>query len=154
MQSKNSDQGKKHITSMTDPVASYLEDTALREAVAESKAHPENSYPRPERKPREKQKPKPSAKVHDLRLHMTIADNDLKTKLGQADKFLLKQDQVRVTIQLRGRERGRPASGMALMGKVIEALAEHGTPNQPPKHNEAGGQITVMIRSTYKPQKA
>lgn len=100
--------------------------------------------PRAPRQP--KQQKAHQSKVHDIRLHLNIAEHDLNTKLGQVQKFLAKRDQVRVTVQLRGRERGRPESGLELLRSVVERVAEFGTPNAEPKVNPSNpGNIAIVF---------
>lgn len=88
----------------------------------------------PERAPRPAKQPKAhQSKVHDIRLHLNIAEHDLGVKLAAVQKFLAKRDQVRVTVQLRGRERGRPQGGVDLLNDFIERVGEVGAPASPPK---------------------
>lgn len=98
----------------------------------------------PERAPRPPKQPKAhQSKVHDIRLHMNIAEHDLGVKLAAVQKFLGKRDQVRVTVQLRGRERGRPQSGLDLLNGFIERVGDIGAPAAPPK--VSGPNIIVIF---------
>lgn len=67
-----------------------------------------------------------------LRLHMTIASHDLERKLHQAEQALAKGEQVRVQLQLKGREKGRTASAATwLTTHVTGPLDEISTLNKP-----------------------
>ena len=43
--------------------------------------------------------------IKEVHLKVNISDHDLNTKITRAKKFLLKGDKVKITVQLRGRER-------------------------------------------------
>lgn len=76
-------------------------------------------------------KPKPT-KVMTLRLHLNIAENDLNRKLAQALKALSKGEQVRVQLQLKGREKSRTQFALDRFNEIIEPLTESGTLNKQP----------------------
>jgi translation initiation factor IF-3 len=83
-------------------------------------------------------------KVHDIRLHLNIAEHDLGIKLNQVKKFLAKHDQVRVTVQLLGREKSRPGSGLEFLTDIITKLEDYGTPaNQPNLKNISNISVTL-----------
>jgi translation initiation factor IF-3 len=64
---------------------------------------------------------------------MTIAEHDLARKLVQATKALDKGEQVRVQLQLKGREKSRPQSAVEwLNGHVLTPLSGISTLNKPP----------------------
>jgi translation initiation factor IF-3 len=83
-------------------------------------------------RPVKEKKPQKKHKLHDIRLHTNIGDNDLKVKLKQVESFLSKKDQVRITVQLRGREKSRPQSGLDFINKIIEQLEHIGKPQTMP----------------------
>jgi len=71
-------------------------------------------------------------KLHDIRLHLNIAPHDLEIKIKHVEQFLAKKEQVRVTLQLLGRERSRPQSGVDFMMGVINRLSDYGTAQKLP----------------------
>lgn len=73
-----------------------------------------------------------SHKLHELRIGVRIADHDLNIKLKQASKWLTNKEQVRFTVQLKGREKGRPEQAMEMFQKIVKALETVGTPTGAP----------------------
>lgn len=74
-------------------------------------------------------------KLHDIRLHTNIADHDLQIKVKQIETFLHKKDQVRITVQLRGREKSRPQSGLDFLLEILEKLTDYGKAQTSPTVN-------------------
>lgn len=80
-----------------------------------------------------KQKKKTEAKkqrasvseTKEIRMGLSIDDHDLEVKAGHAKKFLAKNQKVKVTIKLRGRERGKAPMAHQLLSKFSELC---GTP--------------------------
>jgi translation initiation factor IF-3 len=70
--------------------------------------------------------------LHELRIGVRIADHDLNIKLKQAEKWLVKKEQVRFTVQLKGREKGRPEQAFQMFQKIVKALENCGTPTGNP----------------------
>ena len=71
-------------------------------------------------------------KVHELRLGVRIADHDLNIKLKQAAKWLQAQEQVKVSVSLKGREQGRPELALQLLKTIVDKLADYGSPANTP----------------------
>ena len=71
-------------------------------------------------------------KVHELRLGVRIAEHDLNIKVKQAAKWLQAQQQVKVSVTLKGREQGRPELAFQLLKTIVEKLQEYGTPANNP----------------------
>lgn len=86
-----------------------------------------------------------SHKLHELRIGVRIADHDLNIKLKQATKWLTNKEQVRFTVQLKGREKGRPQQAMEMFQKIIKGLENVGTPTGQPTADK------LMI--TFNPKK-
>lgn len=87
-----------------------------------------------------------SNKLHELRIGVRIADHDLNIKLKQAQKWLTKKEQVKFTIQLRGREKGRPEQAIEMFQRIVKALESFGTPTGNP-HPE-------KLSLTFNPKKS
>lgn len=71
--------------------------------------------------------------LKEVRTSLNIDDNDLKTKVNNAIKFLKTGDKVKITIRFKGREMTHPKLGEKLMMKFIEACAEFGSAEKPSK---------------------
>jgi len=61
------------------------------------------------------------------KFHLNIADNDRDRKIKDIIKWLQSKKQVRVQIDLRGRERGKPELGIEMLEKIHEQISEYGT---------------------------
>lgn len=56
--------------------------------------------------------------------------------MKQAEKFLKKKTQVKVTVVMYGRQLNHPERGFVMLQKVMEALKDFGTPaNKPTPKN-------------------
>lgn len=63
--------------------------------------------------------------MKEVKFRPNIGSNDYETKLRQIQKFLLKEgEQVRVTVQFRGRENAHKDRGIDLLGQVTRAFKE------------------------------
>lgn len=87
-----------------------------------------------------------SNKVHELRLTVRIAEHDLGIKMKQASKWLQGKGQVKISIQLKGRERGRPELAFELLKKIVDMLSDYGSPANMPSRGKY--QITFNPKST------
>lgn len=56
------------------------------------------------KKDQEKKQKAMIQKVKEIKFHVSIADNDLKTKVEHAKKFIADNCKVKITLELRGRE--------------------------------------------------
>jgi len=65
--------------------------------------------------------------MKELRLTANTAENDLRTKAKQADKFLTKKEQVRFNVTLRGRLIGRPELAYEVLDKITGMLTRMST---------------------------
>lgn len=59
-----------------------------------------------------------------IQLSLNIGKNDLDRKMKQVQKFLLKKEQVRVVLTLRGREKSHPERGAELLTEVLDSYVE------------------------------
>ena len=85
------------------------------------------------KKEKELRKNQKHVELKEVRMSLNIDDNDLKTKVGNAVKFLKHGDKVKVTIRFKGREMTHPKLGEKLMGRFVEACAEYGSSEKPSK---------------------
>jgi translation initiation factor IF-3 len=79
----------------------------------------------------------------EMRFRPNIADNDLNTKVRQIRKFLGKSLQVRVTVQMRGREITHKDIAHCLLNKIRDATQDVGKMDSGRK--DAGRDIQTMI---------
>ena len=69
----------------------------------------------------------------EVRLSPNIEENDLKTKVNQARKFLTKGDKVKVTLRFRGREMAHMANSKHILDDFAQALADIAVVEKAPK---------------------
>lgn len=62
--------------------------------------------------------------LKEIRLSMTIDDNDIATKVKNARKFLLDGDKVKVSLRMRGRQMVYSNNGIEVMGSFFAQLSE------------------------------
>ena len=85
------------------------------------------------RKEKEAKKKQKVVDVKEVRLSPNIEENDLKTKVNQARKFLTKGDKVKVTLRFRGREMAHMQSGKVILDNFAEQLMDVATIEKPAK---------------------
>lgn len=71
-------------------------------------------------------------KLHTLKFHLNIGEADRDRLIRKAEEFLEKRSQVKVIVQLRGREKANPMRGVEFLNRIIEELAVVGSPANPP----------------------
>jgi translation initiation factor IF-3 len=81
--------------------------------------------------------------VREIKLRPKIADNDYQTKKSHVVRFLDRDDRVKVTIMFRGREQTHPERGEALLKRLADDVAEHGTVEQSPQQD--GRNMTMLL---------
>lgn len=81
--------------------------------------------------------------AHQLRLTPVIAEHDLNTKRRAAERFLEKGDQVRISVQMRGRQRAHPELARELLERLIEELSDFGVPVRPLSQDAGSVQVTL-----------
>lgn len=82
-----------------------------------------------------------------IRLRPFMAENDLMTKVKQAEKFLKSGDRVKLVVKFQGREITKKEIGEKLISNAIEKLAEVSTVVEPPK------QMGKLLIAQVKPKK-
>ena len=82
-------------------------------------------------------------KTKEIRLRPKTGEEDIRTKLRQAEKFLKHKDRVQVSVLFRGREMAHVEEGHKVMEMVIETLSPFGkVETQPQQH---GRKMICMI---------
>src|SRR5262245_27535895 len=71
--------------------------------------------------------------VREIKLRPKIASHDYETKKGHVERFLARNDKVKVTIMFRGREQAHPERGRALLQRLYDDVAEMATIEQEPE---------------------
>ncbi|KAA1262563.1 Translation initiation factor IF-3 [Rubripirellula obstinata] len=95
----------------------------------------------------EKNKKKNSGQAHtktkEIRLRPKTGDEDVRTKIRQAQKFLEHKDKVQVSVLFRGREMAHIEEGRKVMQQAIELLSEYGKVETTPQQH--GRRMIAMI---------
>ncbi|TWT54721.1 Translation initiation factor IF-3 [Rubripirellula amarantea] len=82
-------------------------------------------------------------KTKEIRLRPKTGDEDIRTKIRQAQKFLEHKDKVQVSVLFRGREMAHIEEGRKVMQSAIEQLSEFGKVETPPQQH--GRRMIAMI---------
>ncbi|TWT94393.1 translation initiation factor IF-3 [Stieleria varia] len=82
-------------------------------------------------------------KTKEIRLRPKTGDEDIRTKIRRAEKFLEHKDKVQVSVLFRGREMAHIEEGRKVMEQVIELLSEHGKVETTPQQH--GRRMICMI---------
>lgn len=85
-----------------------------------------------QRNEKENRKRARSQEVRAIKYRVKIDDHDFNTKTNHVRRFLEAGNKVKVTIMFRGRERTHPELGERILDRVVEALADIGTPESRP----------------------
>ncbi|MCL2370953.1 MAG: translation initiation factor IF-3 [Firmicutes bacterium] len=64
------------------------------------------------------------SELKEITLSMTIDDHDLKTKAGNAHKFLSRGDKCKVTLRMRGRQQAHSKIGLAVMEDFFKQVED------------------------------
>ncbi len=85
------------------------------------------------KKEKEARKKQKTVSVKEVRLSASIQENDLNTKLRNAQKFLAAGDKVKISVIFRGREMMHKEIGLELLEQAAEQLKEFGEADAKPK---------------------
>lgn len=97
-------------------------------------------------KKQEKKSGRKKGKVEtkELRFGPNIGSHDLQTRIDRAKEFLNDGDNVKLTIQFRGREASHPELGFEKINQTIKALSNVGEVENKPRRK--GRFIYAMLR--------
>ena len=95
-----------------------------------------------EQKAKQARKHQSTIVVKEIKFRPKIGEHDYKTKRGHVERFLRKQDKVKVTIMFRGREVVHPKKGEELLRRLAEDVAELGVIESEPNLD---GRNMVMV---------
>lgn len=87
------------------------------------------------------------SEVKEIKLRPVIEDHDLNVKIKQLEKFISQNDKVKVTVQLNGREIGRPEQAVRIINKIAEALKDKVVIDSGPSIN---GKFVIALFSKRK----
>jgi len=76
------------------------------------------------KKDKEVRKNQQTSELKEITLSMTIEDHDLKTKAGNAYKFLSRGDKCKVTLRMRGRQQAHAKIGLGVMEDFFKIVEE------------------------------
>lgn len=85
------------------------------------------------RKEKEAKKKQKTIEIKEVRLSPNIEDNDLKTKVNAARKFIEKGDKVKVTLRFRGREMAHIHASKHILDDFAEQLSDIAVVEKPAK---------------------
>jgi translation initiation factor IF-3 len=94
-------------------------------------------------KNKKKQSGQSHTKTKEIRLRPKTGEEDIRTKIRQAEKFLRHKDKVQVSVLFRGREMAHIEEGRKVMEMVIEMLDEVGKVETTPQQH--GRRMICMI---------
>jgi translation initiation factor IF-3 len=81
--------------------------------------------------------------VKEIRLRPHTEEHDLGFKIKNLKKFLEKKDRVKVSVLFRGREMTYIDSGISLLQRIAQEVADNGTIEQPPTRE--GWRVTMLL---------
>jgi len=96
------------------------------------------------KKGKEAKKKSRTSQLKEIKLRPNTEDHDLGFKIKNLIKFLEKKDRVKVTVFFRGREMTYINTGIDLLNRVAEAVADVGSVDQPPTR-EARNKVAMVI---------
>jgi translation initiation factor IF-3 len=85
------------------------------------------------RKEKEAKKKQKTIDIKEVRLSPNIEENDLKTKVNAARKFIEKGDKVKVTLRFRGREMAHMHASKHILDDFAEQLSDIAVVEKPTK---------------------
>ena len=85
------------------------------------------------RKEKEAKKKQKTVEIKEVRLSPNIEDNDLKTEVGAAKKFIQKGDKVKVTLRFRGREMAHVQKTKQILDVFAEKMSDVAVVEKAPK---------------------
>ncbi len=103
-------------------------------------------YEREKQAHRQKMQQK-KTETKNIRLSFRISEHDLSMRVAQAEKFLLKDNKIKVELILRGRERQHPQKAVEIINSFVtklKTLSELIIETEQPLTNQ-GGRFTIIL---------
>lgn len=98
------------------------------------------------RKAKEAKKNQKQVVIKEVKVTARIDTHDLETKMGQIEKFLSKENKVKVTLVLFGRERMHATLGIDTLNEIVEKFAEVADADK--KYNEKQKHIILTPKKS------
>ena len=98
------------------------------------------------RKAKEAKKNQKQVVIKEVKVTARIDPHDLETKMGQIEKFLSKENKVKVTLVLFGRERMHATLGIDTLNEIAEKFAEVADADK--KYNEKQKHIILTPKKS------
>lgn len=98
------------------------------------------------RKAKEAKKNQKQVVIKEVKVTARIDTHDLETKVGQIEKFLSKENKVKVTLVLFGRERMHATLGIDTLNEIAEKFAEVADADK--KYNEKQKHIILTPKKS------
>lgn len=98
------------------------------------------------RKAKEAKKNQKQVVIKEVKVTARIDTHDLETKMGQIEKFLSKENKVKVTLVLFGRERMHATLGIDTLNEIAEKFTE--TADVDKKYNEKQKHIILTPKKS------
>ncbi len=95
------------------------------------------------KKNKEAKKKQKVVEIKEIRLSATIDTNDVAIKAKNANKFLLDENKVKVSIRLRGRQNARPEMAFKVMDSFFELVKENGQKTAEAKRE--GNTVSMLL---------
>ncbi len=105
------------------------------------------TYQKTKQQQQSKKKQK-SVSIKQIRFGLKIGEHDFNIKLKKIKDFLEEGHTVRVSAFFRGREMAHKELGHDLLKKVVDAVSDISTVDQPA--SMSGKQLTIVLRSTQR----
>jgi translation initiation factor IF-3 len=103
-------------------------------------------YEREKQAHRQKMQQK-KTETKNIRLSFRISDHDLSMRVAQAEKFLVKENKIKVELILRGRERQHPQKAVEIINNFVNQLKinpDFTIEIEQPLTNQ-GGRFTIIL---------
>ena len=98
------------------------------------------------RKAKQAKKNQKQVVIKEVKVTARIDTHDLETKMGQIEKFLSKENKVKVTLVLFGRERMHATLGIDTLNEIAEKFAEVADADK--KYNEKQKHIILTPKKS------
>ena len=95
------------------------------------------------KKNKEAKKKQKVIEIKEVRLSATIDTGDIAIKAKNANKFLLDENKVKVSIRLKGRQNARPEMAFKVMESFFELVKENGQKTAEPKRE--GNTVSMLL---------
>ena len=94
------------------------------------------------KKKQEAKRKQKTSQIKEIKVRPKTDDHDLETKVRHIEKFLSKNDKVKITLVFRGREFMLKDRANAVLEKIVDLTQEFAVVEQPPKFE---GRVMTML---------